>query len=744
MKSKIILFASFAVTAMAFSCGKQETDSSLDEIQTEKPASGEITLSAVAADTKANVGSDGLVTWSETDKIAVWSTGGSFSEFTLSDGAGETNAHFTGNIPDGTPSTVAVYPSSIAASLSGTTLGINLPAEIAWSEACQPPMVAVFSDNGEKPLSFRHLGGIIRIEYNKVPLIARSLQLCSNNKNISGAFEIDLSSEIPVMAASGSGSSVTVTFENPETDMVFFIPVPVGEYDNYTVCLRDAAGDPIPGTVKSVTKNSSRILRADLLQMPVINTGLQLKWGFGDFGVQAQFQGHFPAIDKDGNIYVTVPGTTELWKFSNNGEVLWKKDIGFTGKQNTSPAVEADGSVIYAMGGDGGNGAVRAFNADGTTKWSFDKSKFFATGTPAPNFNFAFPAVGDNNIYVGNAGTTGSVVTISKATGERVSYVSGKADGSGGPAGGVAAGVYVSKGGTVSFENNYGLFVADKDKMDVPEKTHSTYGNYTVYGLRFGYNWNSGQPWKYWNNHQKSGTSHRAGAVCFSYGGTNYICYTGNEATGTANTNESNNLRVLCIADTYAKNENAPGLNVNNKFYEYVLRGVKYQDQGGIVTGDNAEVIVAMKKQSSDGGLIAVGPDGQLKWRFNINADVTGAAAVDDNGYIHCVSDWPAVYYILRVDGNGNVEKVIEQNLFDLIKEKYPDMSSSYSLARCWTSIKMAEDGAIVLALDLYDTNNTQHGYLASFMWPGTNGYSQKSSWPQKQADAGNRGVQLR
>ena len=744
MRSKLFFFVSLAISAMAISCGKQETDLSSDETQAVKPESGKIILSAIAADTKAAVASDGAVTWSETDKIAVWSTGGGFSEFSLSDGAGETTAHFTGNIPEGgKPSAVAVYPSSIATSLSGTTLGVTLPAEIAWSEVCQPPMVAVFSDNGEAPLAFRHLGGVIKIEYKNVPLIARSMLLRSNNKNISGSFEVDLSSDKPVVTASGSGSSVSVTFDNPETDMVFFIPVPVGEYDDYSVCLCDDAGNPVPGTEKMVKKNPSNVLRADLLQMPAINTGLQLKWGFHDFGAQAQFQGQIPAIDKDGNIYVNVPGTTQLWKFSNKGEVIWKKDIGFTGKQNTSPAVEADGSVVYAMGGDGGNGAIRAFNADGTTKWSFDKSKFFATSTAAPNFNFSFPAVGDDNIYVGNAGTTGTVLAISKESGERVSYVSGNADGSGGPAGGVSSGVFVSKGGTVSFENNYGFFVADKDKMDAPEKTHNTYGKYAVFGLRFGYNWNSGQPWKYWNNHSKSGTSHRAGAVCFSYGGKNYICYTGNEAAGTANTNETNKLHVLCIADTYAKNEDAPGLNVNNKFYEYVLKGVKYQDQGGLVAGDNAEVIVAMKNQSSDGGLIAVGPDGQLKWRFKINTDVTGAAAVDNNGYIHCVSDWPAVYYILRVDGSGNVEKVLEQNLFDLIKEKYPDLSS-YKLARCWTSIKMAEDGTIVLAMDIVDSNNVQYGYLASFMWSGTKGYSQKSSWPQRQADAGNRGVQLR
>ena len=83
------------------------------------------------------------------------------------------------------------------------------------------------------------------------------------------------------------------------------------------------------------------------------------------------------------------------------------------------------------------------------------------------------------------------------------------------------------------------------------------------------------------------------------------------------------------------------------------------------------------------------------------------------------------------------------QGIATFVEQKYPDLSS-YKLARCWTSIKMAEDGTIVLAMDIVDSNNAQYGYLASFMWSGTKGYSQKSSWPQRQADAGNRGVQLR
>lgn len=76
---------------------------------------------------------------------------------------------------------------------------------------------------------------------------------------------------------------------------------------------------------------------------------------------------------------------------------------------------------------------------------------------------------------------------------------------------------------------------------------------------------------------------------------------------------------------------------------------------GGVVLGTDGTVY-ANGGQAVEGktsaGVVALTPDGKLKWHFKTDESVNNCVPlVDDRGYIHIISD-NAVYYILRPDGS--------------------------------------------------------------------------------------------
>ena len=153
--------------------------------------------------------------------------------------------------------------------------------------------------------------------------------------------------------------------------------------------------------------------------------GISCEWYFGGTGNLNAPSAIHPAVDKDGNVYVTESNSAYIHKINANGTLGWKKKMDNTiSGQVSSPSVEPDGSVVYAGGGSSASGAIYAYyTADGTQKWAFTSSEFWnGANTAAPKVNRISPAIGQNSIYVGNGGSTGSAIAINKQTGNRTSY----------------------------------------------------------------------------------------------------------------------------------------------------------------------------------------------------------------------------------------------------------------------------------------------------------------------------------
>lgn len=188
--------------------------------------------------------------WTENDQIGVTTTTSTttFQKMTLNSGVGEANGVFEGTI-NGTPKGYAVYPfisENNHTITNNGTLTFNFPETYTYTSldkdyglkngnSFNAPM---WSKIAEGDLSFKHLGGVICILVNGLP-IGNDLQftLTTSNK-ITGSFSVDLTDSKPTLEteSSTSNNSVSITFSNAKDDEigVFYIPVPTGTYANIT------------------------------------------------------------------------------------------------------------------------------------------------------------------------------------------------------------------------------------------------------------------------------------------------------------------------------------------------------------------------------------------------------------------------------------------------------------------------------------------------------------------------------
>lgn len=195
--------------------------------------------------TRATVTEHGVVSWQATDDIGVYTTASEIKTFKVSsitDGV----AMFTATLKsDEQPQTLAVYPASSFKSISAETATISYPAAYVYGEdAMRAPMTAqITSDN---VLSFKHVGGLIRVACPAVPSEAVSFRLSAEGKRIAGNFTTDLSAGMTVGTVDATkNTSTEVTFAAGGTAMAFNIPVPTGEYGNISGGFYDAEGNLI-------------------------------------------------------------------------------------------------------------------------------------------------------------------------------------------------------------------------------------------------------------------------------------------------------------------------------------------------------------------------------------------------------------------------------------------------------------------------------------------------------------------
>lgn len=198
----------------------------------------EVSLRSVGVATRSSLDeSSTAFSWTAGDRLSVFTGDGSSSEmvaFSTSEGGASTD--FKGSVKDGYDlAGIALFPYNEGHSVDGQTLSFVLPAEYSYEGgsvfSADLPMLALFSDPAE--VSFRHLGGAIRIRLKEVPAGASKFVFTSNRTDITGTFTSDLSADTPVISPSSvsdAGRSVTISFSplaEKQAEMDFIIPMPV-------------------------------------------------------------------------------------------------------------------------------------------------------------------------------------------------------------------------------------------------------------------------------------------------------------------------------------------------------------------------------------------------------------------------------------------------------------------------------------------------------------------------------------
>ena len=235
-------FLCFTILSVIVSCVKEPAGNGYSDSNVK----GTVELLAkIGESTKASVTEQGVVSWENTDEIGVYTTSSAIKTFKVSsidDGV----AVFTGVLQPGEePEGLAVYPSASFKSLSPEAVTVSYPATYTYEEnMMKAPMVArISSDN---MLSFKHVGGLIRVACPSVPTNAVSFSLVAEGKKIAGNFTVEIADDmVAETVASSSNNSTKVVFAAGGSAMAFNIPVPAGEYADISAVFADSEGNII-------------------------------------------------------------------------------------------------------------------------------------------------------------------------------------------------------------------------------------------------------------------------------------------------------------------------------------------------------------------------------------------------------------------------------------------------------------------------------------------------------------------
>lgn len=251
---KIFVFAAIAVSSVV-ACQK--------EISTVPEGNYTVRASREpAVDTRSTVSDEGAFAWSVGDAIGLWN-GNNFIKLTTN--ASGATADFSGTMVS-TAQSYAVFPFALNAKVESGIVKVTLPSSYEWKEGeTNSPMLA---ECGENPtsLSFKHLGGLVKVTVKNVPAEAVKFVLTAD-KDIAGEYSVEDDGDAKVIKAAGTEANNSVAFSfkaGTATNMAFYVPVPVGEY-KFTVALQKEDGTQLWSYEGS---SANTVIRAKFILMP--------------------------------------------------------------------------------------------------------------------------------------------------------------------------------------------------------------------------------------------------------------------------------------------------------------------------------------------------------------------------------------------------------------------------------------------------------------------------------------------
>ena len=443
-----------------------------------------------------------------------------------------------------------------------------------------------------------------------------------------------------------------------------------------------------------------KLLTIEAEPLPEVGN-VKLKWVGAH--VLGEIRSTAPAVSDDNNVYMTS-NDHYLRKFSAaTGEQLWEFDLWTSadgdspsGNTHTTPSIDTDGTVYVGTGDTSGKiGRVYAINPDGTKKWvvAGDAEKGFWNKGQAskPRINYLTCAIGENHIYMGNGGSTGSVLAVDKNTGYRVGYVA-NADNSGGPSGGVSAGIALANNTLIWAGGKNGLFGASASALN-------TGGNVM---------W----AWQIYSSGNDKPSENMNASVAV-------------DATGT--------IYGIATFPSIGSSAFAIGSDGVEK-WRTSLGNVGTLDQGGVVIGLDGSIIVTVKRAPGEatGGIVALSPNGVVQWHYGVPEDVSGCAAIDQAGNIHFGTQ-SGNYYIIKPESSEE-QLILKKDLAALISE------SDSPLKDNWSSPTIGPDGTIYIGVT--HTVDPSKSVLVALEDEGITGCA-ASAWPMKGKDSRHTSAQL-
>ena len=362
---RIAIFIS--VFSLIVSCVKEPAGNDYENLN----VTGKVELFARLGDgTKASVTETGLVSWQNTDNIGVYTSNSTIETFNVSSIDGGV-AVFTASLHPGVlPHALAVYPALSFKSLEEESAVISYPATYVYeNDAMRAPMVAIIGSDNE--LSFRHVGGLIRVSCPAVPSDAVSFCLVAEGKKIAGNFTEKIHEDMTVASVkSSTNNSVSISFTAGTDAMSFNIPIPIGEYGKITAKFVDSDGSVLNEyelySALSVQRADMYVTSLSSVNGSLIdanNTRIGLvadENGKGIAGVPVTDGYTYTTTDKNGvyqfiaredarAVYLSHPAGYELPVDKNGQHFFWGKESYRNDFTLTKRAVVTDEFTILAF-----------------------------------------------------------------------------------------------------------------------------------------------------------------------------------------------------------------------------------------------------------------------------------------------------------------------------------------------------------------------------------------------------------
>ncbi len=374
---KKIILSLFAVSAVLVSCDK-------NEIQNPSHNSEGITISAsIDDDATKSTYENKQILWASGDRISLLNSANTFDVFTLSSGEGSKKGSFTGNLTEGTtPAAHAVYPAG-AHSYDGTAFTVNLPTSYGDASAEYVPNTnaLMLGTSSGAAYSFKHLGGIICATVG-APVGTSKISLTA--AGIAGDFAVTEVSGNKVIAKAGDAADATVSYVfkalAESKDMVFYFPVPTGEYKSLKFELKDASDAVL---LTKTLYPYRTIERAHIAKLPklTIETGFDFEADydrFGCWGGNSPTKSLSKAEAKSGvqSLLLANPVASNMWDAQLGYEFAYKLDMNKTYKVSFFVKSDVAGQIQfqYQSKDYANQGGYKDF--DTTSEWQYFETKF--------------------------------------------------------------------------------------------------------------------------------------------------------------------------------------------------------------------------------------------------------------------------------------------------------------------------------------------------------------------------------